>query len=198
MPRRRDQAHAVLALDRLHDIHGAGDRPPAVAGGVHELEAAQPFFLRHGRRIAAEGARLHLEAEQREPVLQARHAEIGAAPGRQRLAPRQLAPRAPQAEGIEAGDDDVALGHQHALHFAQHLVRIGVELQRVRHHHEVDAVGGKGQVVQVGAHFRHAVVAPVVAAKAQRHAVGAQEVVGGQGQLHRVEPKDVGHQQIVL
>jgi hypothetical protein len=56
----------------------------------------------------------------------------------------------------------------------------------------------KGRIMQVGTHLRHAVVAPVVAAEAQRHAVGAQEVVAGQRQLHRVEAEDIGHQQIVL
>ena len=92
----------------------------------------------------------------------------------------------------------MALGHQHAFHFAQHLVRVGVELQRVRHHHQIDAVGGKRQVVQIGAHLGHAVIAPIVAAKAQGHAVGAQEIVSGQGQLHGVETENIGHQKIVL
>ena len=90
------------------------------------------------------------------------------------------------------------LGHQHALHLAQHLMRIGVELQRVRHHHKIDAVGCKGQIMQVGAHFRSAGIAPVVAAKAQRHAVGAQEIVGGQRKLHGIEAENVGDQQVVL
>ena len=88
--------------------------------------------------------------------------------------------------------------HQHAFHLAQHLVRIGVEFQGMRHHHEVDAVCGEGQIMQVRADLRDAVVAPVVATEAQRHPVRAEEVVAGQGKLHRVEAEDVGHQQIVL
>ena len=188
----------MLPLDRLYDVYGTGNRPPAVAGAVHELEATQPLFLGHRRRVAAEGAGLHLEAEQREPVLQARHAEVGAAPGRQRLAPRQLPSGTPQAEGIEAGDDHVTFGHQHAFHLAQDLMRIGIELQGVRHHYQIDAVGGERQIMQVGTHFRGAVIAPVVAAEAQRHPVGAQEVVGRQRQLHGIEAENVGDQEVVL
>jgi len=68
----------------------------------------------------------------------------------------------------------------------------------MRHHHQIDAVGGKGQIMQVGADFRNAVVAAVVAAEAQRHAVGAQEIMGREGKLHRIEAEDVGDQQVVL
>ncbi len=90
------------------------------------------------------------------------------------------------------------LGHQHALHFAQHLMRIGVEFERMRHHHEIDAVGGKGQIMQIGAHLREAVVATVVATQAQGHAVGAQKIMIGQGQLHRIEAEYIGDQRVVL
>jgi len=92
----------------------------------------------------------------------------------------------------------VPLGDQHALHFAQHLVRIGIEFQGVRHHHEVDAVVGKGQVVQVRTHFGDTVVAAVVAAEAEGHAIGAQKIMAGQRKLHGVEAENVGNQFVVL
>jgi hypothetical protein len=37
------------------------------------------------------------------------------------------------------------LGHQHALDFAQHLVRVGRKFQHMRQHHQVDAGRRKRQ-----------------------------------------------------
>ena len=69
-PVRRHEAHALDALHRADDIDAAGDRPPARAGLLHEVEAIEPQLLPERRRIAAELAAVQLEAEHAQPVAQ--------------------------------------------------------------------------------------------------------------------------------
>src|SRR6266496_2339915 len=69
-PFRHDQPHAHVALDRANDVDAAADRPPAVAGPLHEGEALEPPPLRERRGVAAEATAGQLEAEQREPILE--------------------------------------------------------------------------------------------------------------------------------
>src|SRR5829696_6634389 len=73
-PRRCDEAHAVHPLHRAHHVNTARDRPPAVAGLFHELEAIQPQLVAKRRRIAPEHAAVQLETEHAQPVAQAQKA----------------------------------------------------------------------------------------------------------------------------
>jgi hypothetical protein len=71
-PARQYQAHAMHALDRAQQVDAAGKGPPAIAGGFDEMPALQPAFMGAGRRVTAEAAALDLEAQQLQPVLEAR------------------------------------------------------------------------------------------------------------------------------
>src|SRR5690349_5082272 len=75
-PGRGDDAHAVDALHRAHDVDAAHDRPPALAGLFHELEALEPLRVGEGRRIAAETPPVQLEAEQVQPILESQEADV--------------------------------------------------------------------------------------------------------------------------
>ena len=79
--------------------------------------------------------------------------------------------------------------HQHALHFAQNLVRIGAEFEHVRQHQQIDAVAGKRQVGKFGAQINIAVRRD---ATVHGNAVGAQKIVFGQAELQRVEAEHIG------
>src|SRR5512134_2545052 len=54
LPVRRDEPHAAHPFHRAHHVDAAADRPPAVAGLLHEREALQPAPLAERRRVAAE------------------------------------------------------------------------------------------------------------------------------------------------
>src|SRR5476651_1823479 len=71
-PRRREKAHAAHALDGLQHVDGAAHGPPAVARGLHEAEAAAHLAAVEGRRVSHEAPGVHVEAQQREPVLHPR------------------------------------------------------------------------------------------------------------------------------
>ncbi len=101
LPRRRDHAHAEHALGRAQEVDAAGDRPPAIAGGLEEAEALQPFLARERRRVGIEAAAGHVEAEQRQPVLEAVQADEAAVP-RRRLLAAEVALGAVQRKRIEA------------------------------------------------------------------------------------------------
>src|SRR5262245_20431835 len=81
LPARGHQPHPADALHRAHNIHAAADRPPAVAGLLHEGEALQPARLADRRRVAAEAPAVELETEQLQPVAQAHETDEIAAPG---------------------------------------------------------------------------------------------------------------------
>ena len=180
----------MLSLDALQKIDGAEDRPPAVAGEFEKMPAPQPLFLSDGGRIAAEAAGLGLEAEQLQQILEAAHAEILSAPGKSRVASGQAPPDAPQAERIEAGNQHLPFGNQHALDLAQDLVRVVRKLQRVRKRDQVDAAARQGQMMRIAEQRRRR---GRIVHKAQRHAIGAQAVALRQADLHGVVAKDVGH-----
>ena len=74
--------------------------------------------------------------------------------------------QAPQAGRVEAADHHLALGHQHALDLAQRGVRVGVQLQRVRQHHQVEAVLLERQRREVGDQRRPALGRRAPAARA--------------------------------
>ena len=58
--------------------------------------------------------------------------------------PRPLnnAPQPPELQRIESRNDQVTFRHQHPLHFAQHLVRVRGEFQRMRQQAHIHAIGG--------------------------------------------------------
>ncbi len=67
-PTRSDVLHP---LDCRDHVDGAEDRPPAVAGLLHERAALQPALGAVGRAVAAKAAANDIEPEQLEPVLDA-------------------------------------------------------------------------------------------------------------------------------
>ncbi len=77
-------------------------------------------------------------------------------------------------------------------------MRMGIEFQRMGQHHQIETVGRKRQIMQVGQRVSRTGIAPVVAAEAQRHAVGAQEIVAREGELHGIEAKYIGDQQVMF
>src|ERR1044071_4394629 len=117
-PFRQNQSHAHVALDRANDVDPAADRPPAVARLLHEPEALEPAALGERRGVAAEANAGQLESEPREPILEPPQNDDPAAPGNLSPLPPDRARRTPQRQGIESGNDDAALGHQHALGLA--------------------------------------------------------------------------------
>ncbi len=52
--------------------------------------------------------------------------------------------------------------------------------------------------MQVGQRVSRTGIAPIVAAEAQRHAVGAQKIVTREGELHGIETKHIGDQQVMF
>jgi hypothetical protein len=101
---------------------------------------------------------------------------------------------APQAGRIEPADDHAALRHQHALDLAQRAVRVVAEFQRMRQHHQVEAVGRKRQRGEVGDQCApRGQVGIVHRQPAVRHAVGAQPLHLGQAELQCVITEDVRH-----
>src|SRR2546421_3767647 len=74
-PGRRDEAHAMGALDRAHHVEAARDRPPPRARPFHETEALEPELLLERRRVAAELAAVQLEAQHVQPVAQPQQAD---------------------------------------------------------------------------------------------------------------------------
>ena len=171
------------------------DRPPAVAGLLHEREALQPARLTDRRRIAAEAPAVQLEAEQLQPVAQPQEADEVAAPGVIGPLAPEPALEAPQAERVEAGDHDLPLGHEHPLGLAQDLVRVLAELEHVRQHDEVHALRRERQMARIGG---DAAAGLGARAEAVRDAAGAEEVDRRQTDLRRVEAEDVFHGAVEL
>src|SRR5438105_15522620 len=116
-PCRCDHAHPQNALGGAKEVHAPRDRPPAIAGLLEEVEALNPFFLRKGRGVAIKSAAGDLEAEQRQPVLEPVERDEVAGP-RHRLLAAEVALDSEQAEWIEAGDDELALGANDAMNLA--------------------------------------------------------------------------------
>src|SRR2546429_5426989 len=73
------------------------------------------------------------------------------APGNLSPLASERARRTPQRQGIESGNDDAALGHQHALGLAQDRVGLSAEFQHVRQSQQVDALRREGQLHPLGA-----------------------------------------------
>jgi hypothetical protein len=112
---------------------------------------------------------------------------------------RTALPHAPQAGRVEPADHHAALGHQHPLDLAQRGVRVGAQFERVRQHHQVEAVGRKRQGREIGQQRRLAAARRVVHCEpAVRHAVGAQGVDFGRAELQCVIAEHVGHRLVEL
>ena len=98
-------------------------------------------------------------------------------------ATREQSRRSPEAPGIEAGNHDVAIGHQDALHFAEQLVRVVAELERVWQHDEIDARRRNAEFAEVGTDARR----PRETDRSPIwHAVGLEKVVLPETELQRV------------
>src|SRR5437867_12946339 len=80
-PRRRDDAHAQHTLGGAQEIHSPGNRPPAIACLLEELEALKPFVLVEWGHIGVEPAPGDFESEQRQPVLEAVERDEVSCPG---------------------------------------------------------------------------------------------------------------------
>ena len=70
-------------------------------------------------------------------------------PGKVARAIGESAAQTPDRKRVEAGDQYLALGNQHALDFTQNLVRVVMELEDMRHDQGVDAVRGERQLTQI-------------------------------------------------
>ncbi len=194
LPGRLEEAHAEHLLRRAQEIDAAGDRPPAVAGLLEEREPAQPLLLRERWHVAVEAAADDIEAEQRQPVLQAIERDEVAVPGRRRAA-AEIPTHAEQRERIEARDDDLALGADHAPRLAQHQVRIAREFERVRHDDQVERILGERQRMRICDDVGRRVV---IERPARCDAALREESMLGQADLQRAETEDVGHGQIEI
>src|SRR5256886_1398659 len=186
-PGRGDDAHALSSLHGAPHIAGARDPQPARAHLLHEAESPQPLRIGERRRIAAELAAVQLEAEELEPFLEPHEPEHPAAPGGSGLGGKPL-PQAPERSGVEAGDHDLALGHQHPLDLAQHVVGVGVKLQHVRQRDQVDALRSERQLQRVR---RQRSAGLERQRKTVGNAVLPQEIDLGQADLQRPEAEHV-------
>src|SRR5258705_798040 len=110
-PFRQDQAHAHVAFDRANDVNSAADRPPALARLLHEADALEPAALGERRGVAAEATAGQLEAEQREPILQAQQTDKPSPPRDLPPPPAQRAAPTPQRQGVRSRNYDTALWH---------------------------------------------------------------------------------------
>ncbi len=81
------------------------------------------------------------------------------------------------------------LGHQHALHFAQDLVRVDAEFEHVRQHQKIDAVSRDRQIAKAREQPGRSAGRDVAF---ERDPARAQKIVLGQPQLQRVIAEDVG------
>src|SRR6267143_1548062 len=187
-PFRQDQAHAHVAFDRANDVNSAADRPPALARLLHEADALEPAALGERRGVAAEATAGQLEAEQREPILEPQQTDEPAAPGNLLPLTAERACRTPQRQGIESGNDDAALGHQHPLGLAQDCVRLSAEFQHVRQSQQVDALPGERQLHRLAA---QAAARLEPGADFERDARLAQEVETRKAELHGVVAEHV-------
>ncbi len=113
--------------------------------------AGQPLVAAERRTIAAEASAFKVETQQLDPVFQSREGDQIDGGGHERPAGHlaDRLPRAPQRQRVEAENDQLPFGHQHALGFAQQPVRVAREFQRVRHHDQIDALCFERQVQQV-------------------------------------------------
>ena len=108
---------------------------------------------------------------------------------------REQLPQPPERQRIEAGDDQLAFGHQHALGLAQHEVRIGGGFERMRQHDQVHALVRERQLHRIGGK-RGAVLERE--REAERNAVGAQEIDLVQAHLHRAVAEHVLGREVEL
>src|SRR5438477_398259 len=130
-PRRRDDAHAQHTLGGAQEVHPAGNRPPTIACFFEELEALEPFLLGKRRHIGVEPAPGDLESEQRQPVFEPVERNEVSVPGH-RLRAAEVPLGAEQAERIETRNNDLTFRPDHAIHFAQQLMRLVSEFKGMR------------------------------------------------------------------
>src|SRR5690606_29211130 len=116
-PGRPDEPHGAHPLDGADAVDGAADRPPAVARRLHEARALEPSLAAARWPVTAVAATLELEAEELEPVAQARQRDHLALPRKERAQqPRgDGTANPPQADRIEPGEHHPALGPKHTV-----------------------------------------------------------------------------------
>ncbi len=108
-PLRRDQPHSLHALGGTQQINAAGKIPAALADSFQVLPTLQPAFANARGGVAAEERAFGFEAEQLQPVLQARWRQVMTVPGEflPLVAQKPLA-HAPERQRIEAADQQDA------------------------------------------------------------------------------------------
>src|SRR5690606_41198320 len=206
-PGRPDEPHGAHPLDGADAVDGAADRPPAVARRLHEARALEPSLAAARWPVTAVAATLELEAEELEPVAQARQRDHLALPRKERAQqPRgDGTANPPQADRIEPGEHHPALGPKHTVHLAQELVGIAGELDDVRQGHQVPRLVAERQLAVVLEQHGGADHAALPgrgggarqSVEAARHAVVAQGVEFRQGELERDIAEQVGHRMVV-
>jgi len=128
-----DKSASSLPLDIFELLYGGrgGTAPPSLWGSVWYNFGPAGIVLFDAR------ARIRCPAQQADELR---------IPGRAVAVESERLAHAPQRRGVEAGNDHLPLGHQHALDLAQHVVRVVVALQNVRKYHQVDALRGERQL----------------------------------------------------
>src|SRR5262245_10771947 len=99
-PGRHNDAHAAHTLHRIEKHYTSAERPPSIAGSLHETEAFQPLLPGARWCITAHCSTGDLEAQQRQPVLQPDKVDETAVP-RIVTPVAKHAPRAPQAHRVK-------------------------------------------------------------------------------------------------
>src|SRR6185295_18757464 len=135
-----------------------------------------------------------LESQQCKPVLYPIQRYEVAGPGHRLLA-AEITLGAEQAERIESADDQLALGTDDAIHFAEQLMRLVGEFQRVRKHDQIEAVFAKRKPMRVGQNLRRLLE---VDGAAGRDARGPQKRSFRQSDLQCVIAEDVGQRRVEI
>ena len=140
-PARPHQGQSGDPLARESDVRGPHSKRQRHAAALQESEAVQQMLAAE-RRSAKVGIELEqVEAEQREPIPETARRNETAAPGPRRSGAKRETPQTQQAPRIETRDDQMPFGHQDAGRLANRLVRLGFELEHVRHDHHIHPVG---------------------------------------------------------
>ena len=108
-----------------------------LAQPVQKIKTRQPFFGLYRRLVATEAPAAQVEGQQFEPILDPQHADEFCIPRRAARTRKHLA-HTPQADRIEARDNQLPFGPQHTLGLAQDLVGFLGEFEQVRQQQQIE------------------------------------------------------------
>ncbi len=174
-------------LHRMEQIHPPTERPPAVTGGFEEGKTFDPGGPRQRRGITGHPSPRQFKTQESQPVLESVQMDEVAMPGPICGMPVDPAAQTPQAEGVEAGNQQAAFRAQYPLRFTQQLMRVRGKLQDMRQGQQIQTLAGDGELLQQAAYF----TLFQVAAETMRHAVGTQAVHPALAELHGMEAEQI-------